>query len=382
MTRRLSSALVVLYAAVSLAACDPTSVIEDLGTLGGPTSIGLGINAAGNVCGGSFLGTDPHTSGLHAFRYVDGLGMIDAGALPPHNISEAHGINSGGLMVGGSMVEGFVSHAFIASATLNLRDLGTLGGEYSYAWDLNDAGVVTGEASNAALDTHAFTWTSSGGMRDLGTLGGTSSVGRSINEAGQVGGESRIGTGTVTRAFRFTEGVGMISLGTLPGGSSSSAYGINNSGQVVGDSETSPIVDPTPRLKDSVSARPLLRLKGFPLSGIHAFLWTEGVGMTDLGHLGGGTSVAFAINNNGIVVGKSARPDGAERAFRWTQAQGMIDLNTLLPRNSGWVLTAAWDVNDRGQIAGEGLHNGVLHAFRLNPPELVDEVSRAKGTSK
>jgi probable HAF family extracellular repeat protein len=380
MIRLLSSALVLLYTVLALAACDPTSVIEDLGTLGGPTSLGLGINAAGNVCGGSYLASDPHTGGLHAFRYVDGLGMIDAGALPPGNISEAAGINSGGLLAGGSFVEGFVPHAFVASATLTLRDLGTLGGEYSYAWDINDPGLVTGEASTAAEDVHAFIWTSAGGMRDLGTLGGNSSVGRSINEKGQVAGESRLATGA-SRAFRFSEGSGMIGLGTLSGGSTSSAYGINNAGQVVGESETTPILDPTPRAKGLTFTNPAFRLKAFPLSGIHAFLWAEGAGMKDLGHLGGGTSRALAISDKGTVVGTSTLINGSSRAFRWTEAEGMIDLNTLLPRNSGWVLLVAWDVNDKGQITGEGLHNGAQHAFRFNPPELVDGPN-AQGKSK
>ncbi|HEX6284134.1 MAG TPA: hypothetical protein VFZ71_04640, partial [Pyrinomonadaceae bacterium] len=104
------------------------------------------------------------------------------------------------------------------------------------------------------------------------------------------------------------------------------------------------------------------------LSGTHAFFWSEGAGMKDLGHLGGNYSIAHAVNNNAEVVGYSTLPGGARRAFRWTTDGGMKDLNTLLPANSGWVLTEAWDINDRGQIAGNGLHNGLNRAFRLNLP--------------
>ena len=365
MLRTPSAAALALTLALMAAGCGRSN-IEDLGTLGGPNSLGLGINAVGNVCGGSFLSSDLHGGGYHAFRWVEGLGMIDAGVLPPGNISEAQGINRGGLMVGGSFVEGFVPHAFLASATLNLTDLGTLGGEYSYAWDINDQGRVTGEAALETGDTHAFLW-SSGEMRDLGTLGGTTSVGRSINESGQIAGESRIGIGQAFVAFRFTEGAGMVSLGTLSGGSNSSAYGINDSGQVVGQSDTAPIIT-----------------QGFSsphifLFGKHAFLWTEGAGMVDLGHLGGGTSLERAINNSGVIVGESTLANGESRAFRWTQAGGMVDLNTAIPSNSGWVLRSAWDINDRGQITGEGLHNGASHAYRFNPPELVSEGSQAVG---
>jgi uncharacterized membrane protein len=39
---------------------------------------------------------------------------------------------------------------------LTLNDIGTLGGEYSYAWDINDQGLITGEASTAVEQVHAF----------------------------------------------------------------------------------------------------------------------------------------------------------------------------------------------------------------------------------
>src|SRR5438270_8269250 len=105
-SRSLIHALVV-GAALQLAGCKPASVIEDLGTLGG-ASFGIAINAVGNVTGASYLSSaDPHAAGMHAFRYVDGLGMIDVGALPPGNISAGQVFNSGFLIFGGSSVEGF-----------------------------------------------------------------------------------------------------------------------------------------------------------------------------------------------------------------------------------------------------------------------------------
>jgi probable HAF family extracellular repeat protein len=151
----------------------------------------------------------------------------------------------------------------------------------------------------------------------------------------------------------------MISLGTLGGGVNSSAYGINNSGQVVGETDTAPILQLRSRFTD---------VSPF---GTHAFLWTDGIGMRDLGDLGGGTSRAMAINNNGLVVGSSRLINGAVHAFSWTHTKGMIDLNSLLPLFSGWVLIEASGVNDRGQITGYGLLNGEERAFRLDPPIIV-----------
>jgi probable HAF family extracellular repeat protein len=342
----------------------PPYVIVDLGTLGGE-SIGLAINAFGVVGGVSYLSSsDPHGGGVHAFRYEDGAGMIDIGVLPHGIMSWGYGINGGGQVVGPCLVNvngDTEPHAFLATDPQVLRDLGSLGGGSSIACDINDQGWVTGESWNAADEAHAFIWTSAG-MRDIGTLGGDYGVGRSINDRGQVAGESRVGAGQTTRAFRFTEGEGIKDLGTLEGGTNSRAYGINNCGQVVGESDTGPILSSSHRLG-----------RFPPLFGTRAFMWTEGEGMLDLGHLGGGTSGARAISNNGVVVGSSDLMNGTGHAFYWTRAEAMIDLNTLLPLNSGWTLTEANGVNDRGQITGVGLHNGVSRAFRLGPMEIVNQ---------
>jgi probable HAF family extracellular repeat protein len=112
-------------------------------------------------------------------------------------------------------------------------------------------------------------------------------------------------------------------LGTL-GGYYSFAYGINSSGQVVGNSET-----------------------GFPPAPTHALLWDEANGMTDLGTLGGRNSYAYGINAAGQVVGCSNTADGDTHAFLWTRDTQMQDLGTLSGGNS-----CALSINDSGVIAG------------------------------
>ena len=46
----------------------------------------------------------------------------------------------------------------------------------------------------------------------------------------------------------------------------------------------------------------------------------------------------------------------------------MVDLNTLIPENSGLHLQIATNINDLGEIVGSGmLANGDIHAFLLIP---------------
>src|SRR5205807_514810 len=53
-------------------------------------------------------------------------------------------------------------------------------------------------------------------------------------------------------------------------------------------------------------------------------------------------------------------------AFIWSGGV-MSDLNNLISPASGWELTQAQDLNDVGQIVGEGTIGGQTHAFLLTP---------------
>jgi hypothetical protein len=45
----------------------------------------------------------------------------------------------------------------------------------------------------------------------------------------------------------------------------------------------------------------------------------------------------------------------------------MTDLNSLIPSNSGWDLYYAFDINNRGQIAGYGRYDGAIGHTWLTP---------------
>jgi hypothetical protein len=54
-------------------------------------------------------------------------------------------------------------------------------------------------------------------------------------------------------------------------------------------------------------------------------------------------------------------------AFLYTSGSGMVDLNTLIAPLSGWELLDASDINDAGQITGQGRIGGQFHAYLLTP---------------
>src|SRR3954469_17332031 len=85
-----------------------------------------------------------------------------------------------------------------------MADLGTLGGNYSWAYGINEQGQVVGFSTTASEEYHAFLW-KSGSMTDLGTLGGTFSRAFAINNRGQVVGESETTSGE-KHAFLWEHG--------------------------------------------------------------------------------------------------------------------------------------------------------------------------------
>lgn len=126
---------------------------------------------------------------------------------------------------------------------------------------------------------------------------------------------------------------GLLRMGTtertlMPpqGYQNSFAYSVNNRGNAVGWSNT------TPNPVDSASV-------------VHATLFSRR-GAIDLGTLGGRRSRAYAINNHDVVVGVSELADGTQRAFRYTGR--MEPLDTL----TGGTYSIAFDINSAGLIAG------------------------------
>jgi probable HAF family extracellular repeat protein len=259
---------------------------RDLGTLGGFTfSEAVDINNHGTVIGDSQVPRPGQLNLAHATRwtFVKGSPHIqDLGTLVPNQSTIAVAINDAGLIAGYAGITPSVSHAFAWTSATGLIDIGTLGCDSSDARAVGANGEVAGNSTTRRGALHAFLWTRATGIQDLGTAGGTHSAVVTMSPNGHIVGTVRTQQG-MEHAMSWTRATGMKDLGTLPGALVSMAWGVNNVGQVVGESQAS----------------------GEPF---HAFLWTAASGMIDLNKRvpklprGMLLETALAISDSGSIV--------------------------------------------------------------------------------
>ena len=97
--------------------------------------------------------------------------------------------------------------------------------------------------------------------------------------------------------------------------------------------------------------------------------------IADLGTLGGKTSRARAIGDDGAVAGEAETKGGELHAFFWTAKDGMKDLGT-----PGGRFSRAHGINDRGVVVGEGeIFSGVSVAFRWSSDAGMTNLARPAG---
>ena len=134
-------------------------------------------------------------------------------------------------------------------------------------------------------------------------------------------------------------------VGALPGFNGALAFGVSNTGYVVGSSM-------------------LNQGSGLP------FIWSDQGGMVAI-PLASGTSQgsARAVNSAGWVVGNDSSAFSIPFLYDGTSTYRLAD---LIPPNSGWDLSmntssSALGISEDGIIVGTGVHNGETHAYAMVP---------------
>jgi len=385
-----------------------------LGGLGSLSNFGSALVAADTPVADPFSGLNI----FHAYRWQNGF-ITHLDPLPTQpdsagNNGYPNAVNIWGLAAGVSEngfidpVTGFQQlNAVVWTPQGKVQNLGTLGGLESEATLVNNLGEVVGWAENTIPDpfsfagdtqVQGFTWKGGAIVALPGFPGGGGSIPSALNDRGQVVGCADTDTdapnGFVPFAPALWQNGKALNLGNF-GGTGGCAAWINMRGQIVGYSNV-----PGDERQ-------------------HAFLWQPG-SFKDLGTLGGPDSGAFVINDAGDIIGFSdlAGPDpifhgvvwrnghihdlktldgdscsqaldinargqivgssgpcdlddafGQHHATLWSGST-LVDLNSLIPPDSGIVLVWAFTINDCGEIGGFALlPNGDPRAYVLIPED-------------
>lgn len=224
-----------------------------------------------------------------------------------------------------------------------IEHLRRLGGDFDIARGINADGVVVG-ASNVQRGgdaIQAVLWRN-GEPLALPTLGGSRSVANDINDTDVIAGAA-IATAVRYQPVLWVDGA-IVPLPLPQFWVAGEALAVNSTGVAVGGGYLEFSEAPT-RWTDS----------GYELLPGFA----ERV-----------TGVARDINDADVAVGRvyrATRDYTGYVAVRW-DASGVVDLNGLVPAETGFVLVDAVAINERGQILVAAANaNGVARALLLSP---------------
>jgi len=257
----------------------------------------------------------------------------------------------------------------VAAQTYSLIDIGTAGGTYGEALGINSAGDVVGwsyTANPSGVATgfpnganRAFVY-SNGVRQDLGTVGGTSSTAFGINDAGQIAVGSADSQGKLRPAI-YSQGSMQVPT-PLQGLINGVALAINSTGDITGAGLGGGFV---------LTAGGTLRFLGSQAIGYgindagqvtgntsvgsaRAFLYEDEI-LRVFGTLGGEESVGAAINESGVVTGFSDNAEGVKRAFIGSCQGDMCSMQDL-GAPAGGTRSAGVDINNHGQVVGNYIH--------------------------
>jgi hypothetical protein len=325
----------------------PQYQIFDIGIvqMGDTASQGFGVSP-----GGVAVGRSVRTGGAQAFTWTTGGGIVGLPNIAGRAFCVSNGANDTGLVAGTCAASLFGTSRLPviwqngAVSQLPLPSGETLGD----ANDVNASGVAVGSVDAGSLQQAVFY---SGGSATLITQ--TTSNGSFFNTAFGVNDSGRV-VGTGIDPNNAARNVGMVfdigqssafEVGALPGANGALAFGIGNGGHVVGSSMMN-------------------QGSGLP------FIWTQAGGMTAIPLPTGTTQgSARAVNTAGRAVGTASSAFAIPFLYDGSATYRLAD---LIPSGTGWDLStntssSALGISDGNVIVGTGVFNGSVHAYAMVP---------------
>jgi probable HAF family extracellular repeat protein len=307
---------------------------------GAATTSFAGINARGDIAGQYTLAD----GNRHTFLWVAGrLTKID---YPGATATGPLGITPQSEVVGAYTLNG-ITHGYVYSTGGGFTTIDYPGATYTNVTGRNSSGDNVGRYLDAASVSHGYIL-SNGQFTTIDYPGASFTGLSAIDSAGNMAGRSTVNgvshgflLPTTQAALRYAV-TDLGTVGRLPG----QPFTLTDNRLIAGTAVTD--------------------------SGLHAVVWSRGNVMTDLGSAGL-TSIAWAINDSGMVVGQSeiGTQDPGGEDFCGTNSLGLPatgapcvpfavqngTMNAL--RTLGGANGVAYAVNARGQIAGAAENRAV-----------------------
>jgi hypothetical protein len=325
----------------------PSYQIFDIGVVlaGDSASQAFGISPNNTAVGRSV-----RTGGAQAYTWTQGGGIVGLPNLAGRAFCVSNAANNSGVAVGvgATSLSGNGRLPVVwqggTATQLPLPAGETLGD----ANDVNAAGVAVGSV-DAGISQQAVIY--NGGTATVipqTTTGGSFfQTAFGINDSGRIVGPG-IDPNNAARNVGMVYDIGnanAIEVGALPGANGAIAFGVSNGGHVVGSSMMN-------------------QGSGLP------FIWTQASGMVAI-PLAAGTSQgsARAVNSAGKAVGTDSSAFAIPFYYDGVNTFRLAD---MIPAGTGWDLStntssSALGISDTNVIVGTGVFNGAIHGYAMVP---------------